>query len=327
MKTATTSVGLLALASQACAFHIATPIPGLAKMRAGRHVGLAMSAIDDIATAEGVSIDTSGPLKKITLSSGDAEADLYTLGACVTSYKVGGHDNLFVRPDAKLDGSKPISGGLPFCFPQFGPGEIQQHGFARNLEWDVVSVTGGATPAVTMSLVNNEETMAMWPHPFEMTYAVTLLNGKLSTDLTVKNTGDSPFNFQAALHSYFSCSDINKVTVKSPAFDGASFLNKMLDPPAMTTQEGSEITISQEMDSVYMGVSGEIAVDDAGNNRRLAVSNTEGWKDTVVWNPYGNAAMGADNFLCVESAIVQGAPELGPGDSWAGKMELIPGSI
>ena len=43
-----------------------------------------------------------------------------------------------MRPDAKLDGSKPISGGIPFCFPQFGPGEIQQHGFARNVDWAVV---------------------------------------------------------------------------------------------------------------------------------------------------------------------------------------------
>lgn len=30
-----------------------------------------------------------------------------------------------------MDGSKPISGGVPHCFPQFGPGEIQQHGFLR----------------------------------------------------------------------------------------------------------------------------------------------------------------------------------------------------
>ena len=43
-----------------------------------------------------------------------------------------------MRPDAKLDGSKPISGGIPFCFPQFGPGAIQQHGFARNLDWEII---------------------------------------------------------------------------------------------------------------------------------------------------------------------------------------------
>ena len=68
-------------------------------------------------------------LKSITLSNaaGDS-AKIYTFGACVTSYVKGGVDTLMVRPDAKLDGSKPISGGIPFCFPQFGPGAIQQHG-------------------------------------------------------------------------------------------------------------------------------------------------------------------------------------------------------
>jgi glucose-6-phosphate 1-epimerase len=38
---------------------------------------------------------------------------------------------LFVRPDAVFDRTKPISGGIPLCFPQFGPGKMQQHGFAR----------------------------------------------------------------------------------------------------------------------------------------------------------------------------------------------------
>ena len=33
---------------------------------------------------------------------------------------------------------RPISGGIPFCFPQFGPGAIQQHGFARNLDWEII---------------------------------------------------------------------------------------------------------------------------------------------------------------------------------------------
>lgn len=83
--------------------------------------------------------------------------------------QVSDYDYLFVRPDAKMDGSKPISGGLPHCFPQFGPGEIQQHGFGRNLEWDVVDTTDAS---VSMKLVNNDETMAMWPHPFECVYKV-----------------------------------------------------------------------------------------------------------------------------------------------------------
>ena len=52
-----------------------------------------------------------------------------------------GTEWIAVRPDSKMDGSKPISGGLSHCFPQFGPGPIQQHGFARNLNWSVHTCT------------------------------------------------------------------------------------------------------------------------------------------------------------------------------------------
>ena len=43
---------------------------------------------------------------------------------------------------AKLDGTKAIRGGVPVCFPQFGPWEFgAQHGFARiSKDWKIVSV-------------------------------------------------------------------------------------------------------------------------------------------------------------------------------------------
>jgi glucose-6-phosphate 1-epimerase len=71
---------------------------------------------------------------KLTHPDTGASSEIYLLGGVVTSYKdADGTDFIAVRPDAKMDGSKPISGGLSHCFPQFGPGAIQQHGFARNL--------------------------------------------------------------------------------------------------------------------------------------------------------------------------------------------------
>lgn len=42
--------------------------------------------------------------------------------------------------------SKPISGGIPHCFPQFGPGDMQQHGFARNLDWSIASTSADLQP-------------------------------------------------------------------------------------------------------------------------------------------------------------------------------------
>lgn len=48
-----------------------------------------------------------------------ASSEVYLLGGVVTSYKDGeGQEYIAVRPDAMMDGSKPISGGLSHCWPQ-----------------------------------------------------------------------------------------------------------------------------------------------------------------------------------------------------------------
>merc|ERR1719199_823916 len=94
-----------------------------------------------------------------------SSAEVVLFGGCVTSWKQSSGDEvLYIRPDAKFDGSKPISGGIPHCFPQFGPGAMQQHGFARNLEWAVCEQTD---EKLVLLLTESEFTLAMWPHSFE----------------------------------------------------------------------------------------------------------------------------------------------------------------
>ena len=53
------------------------------------------------------------------VSESGASAEVYLLGGVVTSFKdAEGTEFIAVRPDAKMDGSKPISGGLSHCWPQ-----------------------------------------------------------------------------------------------------------------------------------------------------------------------------------------------------------------
>ena len=87
---------------------------------------------------------------RLTNAAGDS-SEIYLYGGVVTSYKAGGQEYIAVRPDAKMDGSKPISGGLSHCWPQFGPGEIQQHGFARNVNWEIKSMTDTTVELVSHS--------------------------------------------------------------------------------------------------------------------------------------------------------------------------------
>lgn len=46
------------------------------------------------------------------------------------------------------------------------------------------------------------------PHAFKAVYTVTLHEEQLRTDLRVMNTGDAPFEFTAALHTYIEVLDI-----------------------------------------------------------------------------------------------------------------------
>jgi len=284
------------------------------------------------ASAAGTAIAAAGLMKnddgleyvKLVHPDTGASSEIYLFGGVVTSYKDGeGTEFIAVRPDAVMDGSKPISGGLSHCFPQFGPGEIQQHGFARNVDWSVQSMSD---TDVVLQLAPSEYTKAMWDKPFLCTFTVSLEPDQLSTKLLVENTGDGEsFDFQAALHSYFTVSSLDKLEIKG-SFAGKEFLNKMAgDGGEMQTEDRDVITISEEYDRVYKGVNDPILVD-AGTGKTLSVLNTAGWADTVLWNPYGNAGMGYNNFVCVESVKFDPVT-LDGGSSWTGDMALKPGAL
>eukprot|EP00549_Striatella_unipunctata_P025732 CAMPEP_0118715920 /NCGR_PEP_ID=MMETSP0800-20121206/27195_1 /TAXON_ID=210618 ORGANISM="Striatella unipunctata, Strain CCMP2910" /NCGR_SAMPLE_ID=MMETSP0800 /ASSEMBLY_ACC=CAM_ASM_000638 /LENGTH=354 /DNA_ID=CAMNT_0006622247 /DNA_START=92 /DNA_END=1156 /DNA_ORIENTATION=+ len=252
-----------------------------------------------------------------------ATSDIYLYGGVVTSYVVDGHEYIAVRPDAKMDGSKPISGGLSHCWPQFGPGEIQQHGFARNVMWTVKEQTA---TNVVLEMLPSDYTKEMWDKEFKCTFTVTLEADKLNTKMVVDNVGEEDsFDFQAALHSYFTVSSLDKLEITG-SFEGKEFLNKMVgDEGEMQTEDRSAITISEEYDRVYKGVNDPV-LKDAGAEKTLEILNTAGYEDTVLWNPYGNEGMGFNNFVCVESVKFDPVT-LEAGGQWVGEMALKASSM
>lgn len=252
-----------------------------------------------------------------------ATAKIYLYGADVVSYKDDkGCEWIAVRPDAKMDGSKPISGGLSHCFPQFGPGEIQQHGFARNVDWTLVECTG---QTATFELLPSDYTRAMWDKPFRCLYQVALTDNSCDTELLVQNTGEEDsFTFQAALHSYFDITSCYKINIGG-SFKERTYIDKMENPPVEKVEKNNELTINQEYDRVYLGVTNPVLLD-GGKGRQLNIFNNRGWKDTVIWNPYGNEDMGYDKFVCIESVAYEPVT-LGPGNVWSGSMSMVPGQL
>eukprot|EP00622_Pseudochattonella_farcimen_P004628 FR740041.1.p1 GENE.FR740041.1~~FR740041.1.p1 ORF type:complete len:212 (+),score=34.82 FR740041.1:63-698(+) len=164
----------------------------------------------------------------------------------------------------------------------------------------------------------------IWDKAFSCEFTASLTADSCDTTLTVENTGHHGWDFQAALHSYLDISSIGATSLDG-SFEGATFLNKMLDPPADVTEERDEITIAEEDDRVHVGVNDPL-LKDAGEGKDLNIVNSGGWKNTVLWNPYGDKGMGFDKFVCVESAAF--APvSLAGGKSWEGKLNLVPTAL
>eukprot|EP00262_Sarcandra_glabra_P010056 TRINITY_DN24931_c0_g1_i1.p1 TRINITY_DN24931_c0_g1~~TRINITY_DN24931_c0_g1_i1.p1 ORF type:complete len:313 (-),score=43.87 TRINITY_DN24931_c0_g1_i1:318-1256(-) len=262
-----------------------------------------------------------GKLPKLLLTSlHGSEAEIYLFGGCITSWKVAdGKDLLFVRPDAVFNGHKPISGGAPHCFPQFGPGPIQQHGFARNMNWSVVdSEYVEGNPILTLELKDDPYSRSMWDFSFQALYKVILNSNSLSTELRITNTDKKPFSFSSALHTYFRAS-VTAATVKG--LKGCKTLNKDPDPsnPLVGKEEREVISFPGFVDCVYLDAPNELQLDN-GLGDTISITNTN-WSDAVLWNPHLQMEACYRDFVCVENAKI-GKVELEPEQSWVAKQHM-----
>src|ERR1700729_706061 len=82
----------------------------------------------------------SGGLIRAVCSGANAEGFVYLHGAHVAHYQRKGEKSLiFMSGKSFFEAGKPIRGGVPICFPWFGPKKdnatAPAHGFARLKEW------------------------------------------------------------------------------------------------------------------------------------------------------------------------------------------------
>ena len=255
---------------------------------------------------------TTGGLEMVTLKSGNATAEVYTFGGVVTSFKKdNGREVLYVRPDAKFDKSKPISGGVPHCWPQFGPGDIQVHGFARNVDWELVSAS---EDTMTMKLTPSEYTKAMWDKEFEVVETVSIKNDALVCELAVTNKGPEPFTFTGSFHTYFAA-DIDAVEVKG--LEGCESFDRLKEENGKVA---APITCTGPIDSLYKNAPSQIDLAVGGGNS-VKITGA-GWKDAVVWTPWTDMEACYKEFVCVENASCAEPVTVAAGATWTASTKL-----
>lgn len=269
----------------------------------------------------------NGGLPKVVLShASGSSAEVYLHGAHITSWKtLSGEELFFLSRESWWQNDKPIRGGIPVVFPQFGGrGPLPAHGFARTSEWQLVrtELLGNGIVAADLQLNENAETLAAWPHRFTFGLRVMLHESALTVAAQVVNTGEQPFDFQIALHTYFQVADIAKTAVAG--LKGTTYVDT-LQENARIVESRPEIRFAAETDSVYPDAPDSLRVEDEGNGRTIAIHKTN-MPDVVVWNPWIAKSQrmpdyGDDEYLrmvCVETGSIETKPTLAPGDTWQG---------
>lgn len=198
---------------------------------------------------------------------------------------------------------------------------LQQHGFARNLPWEV-SAQSSTEPEVTLVLKESAETRKIWDQAFELYLTVRLEGDHMLTRLTAKNTGKTPWDFTSALHSYYSVSDISKTTIIGTGLSGKTFVDKTQDPFVSAPLPASEMGITKFLEGVIPDYKGPMALHDKARRVRTTVEHVKGWNDYILWAPVGNDGMGYKSFVCVESGAVSKPVTVAGGAEWVGEMKI-----
>ncbi len=257
-----------------------------------------------------------GGLTKAVIATPVASGEIYLQGAHVTSWQPAGHAPvLWMSRSSLFQPGKPIRGGVPICFPWFGPHasdpSAPAHGFARTALWEVTEARTTADGVISLSLQTHIDSFSV---RFTVEFG-PVLQMTLTTEPGPGSSTD--LRFEDALHTYFSVSDVRNVSITG--LEQVRYIDKV-DGAAEKPATGAAIEFTGETDRVYLATDSECHLHDPGRNRTIAISKS-GSLSTVVWNPgIAKSARMPDfgdhewpEMVCIETANVGvNAVELAP---------------
>lgn len=252
-------------------------------------------------------------MNRRTFDTAGGTVTTHDQGAHLTEWRLGDTPVIWVSTASEYAEGQQIRGGVPVCWPWFGPGRSGDlspaHGFARIAPWRLVQEKSDATVLrltweLTAADVQGLPGTAHFAHNFTARLDVTV-EESASIALTVRNDGREPFDYEVALHTYLHVGDIRRVEVVG--LDGCDYFDKVRGADA--TQEGS-VVFTEETDRVYSS-SATVRVQDPVLQRTLTIEKSNS-PTTVVWNPWIDKARAMSDFadeewsqmLCVEAAAV-----------------------
>lgn len=223
-------------------------------------------------------------------------------GGIATGWQLRGQEMLYLDRDRFANPQLSIRGGVPILFPICGnlpdnrysySGQtysLKQHGFARDLPWQVVDRITHDRVGITLALESNTETRSVYPFDFELRLSYFLQGNALEIHHTIANRSTEPMPFSIGLHPYFLVSD------KAPL---------QFDIPASQYQNQIDQTIhdfsgqfdfeQDEIDVAFRSLTrSDASAVDPNRRLRLKVEFDPAFSTLVFWTVKGK------DYYCLE---------------------------
>ncbi|MBL1174701.1 aldose epimerase [Pantanalinema sp. GBBB05] len=223
-------------------------------------------------------------------------------GGIITRWQVQGQELLYLDAERFANPELTVRGGIPILFPICGnlpdhtysyQGQtytLKQHGFARDLPWEVLEQTATDRLSLTLGLSSNLQTWAVYPFDFHLAFTYVLQANTLTLHQRYTNQSAEAMPFAIGFHPYFGVEDKSALQFQIPA-------TEWLDQRTKATQpySGAFDWSADEIDVAFTELSSQVAtVTDTQRSRRLTLHSSPAFSTLVFWTVKGK------DFYCLE---------------------------
>ncbi|NCS58611.1 MAG: aldose epimerase [Microcystis aeruginosa G11-04] len=237
----------------------------------------------------------------------DEEADAYlevvpARGGIITRWQICGEDILYLDRERFKYPNLSVRGGVPILFPICGnlPDNtyqhqgrnytLKQHGFARDLPWQVSKQSTETAASLTLELNSNPSTRQVYPFDFQLIFTYQLQGNSLKIHQKVINLSPEKMPFSIGLHPYFQVTDKTRLSFDIPS-------SQYLDQRSKTlhSYSGHFDFNLEEIDAAFPQITRhQSSFSDSYHQRQIILGYDDLYTTIVFWT------LKDKNYICLE---------------------------
>ncbi len=252
-------------------------------------------------------------------------------GGIITRWRISDRDILYLDAARFADPTMSIRGGIPILFPICGnlpdnlynygdrQYQLKQHGFARDLPWQVSETEIGNCASITLTLNSNESTLAVYPFEFQLVFTYQLQGNSLKILQSYTNKSSETMPFSAGFHPYFVTQDKSQLDFTIPSSQYFDHISR--DTYSYTSFDFDK----EEIDVAFTSLSKHsTSFRDRATQRQISILYSDFYSALVFWTIKGKDYVCLEPWSAPRNALNTGEKltHLKPGNTYNAVVEM-----